>query len=66
MNWRVNIMDDDWFKVTMKSYGESAFNGRDYHLSSKVSIECNHYSTFKKIVEAIEPILKEEDKRDER
>ena len=51
--------ENENYKVTLRSYGE----GKNCYLSSTVGISCKHYDTFCKIVEAVKPILDDEDKK---
>ena len=52
---------DDGYKVVLRSYGESTHDKGITELSSTICINCKHYSTFKAIVDAVMPILKEEE-----
>lgn len=52
---------EDAYKVVLKSYGEQGISKEDKYLSSVVDIKCKHYDTFKKIVEAVIPILEKEE-----
>lgn len=51
---------DDGYKVVLRAYGDDCDYGVT-KLSSTVCINCKYYSTFKAIVDAVMPILKEEE-----
>lgn len=53
-------MDEENYQVTLRSYGEKGISEGDFYLSSTVKINCKHYETFCKIVDAVCPILREE------
>ena len=53
---------DNGYKVVLRSYGEPTDNVGITALTSTVCINCQHYSTFKAIVDAVMPILEEEEK----
>lgn len=53
-------MENSNFNVSLNSYGKKRQN--THYCLSSVSINCEHFSTFKSIVEAITPILEKEEK----
>lgn len=55
---------DDGYKVVLRSYGQSTDDVGITALTSTVGINCQHYSTFKAIVDAVMPILEKEEKGD--
>ena len=54
---------DDGYKVVLRAYGDNYHYGVT-GLSSTVCINCQNYSTFKAIVDAVMPILEKEEKGD--
>lgn len=52
---------DDGYNVILRSYAEQGISKENRHLSSTIDIKCKHYDTFKKIVEAVTPILEKEE-----
>lgn len=59
-------MDEENYQVTLRSYGEKGISEDDFYLSSTVKINCKHYETFCKIVDAVQPILNKEHHNKER
>ena len=52
---------DDGYNVILRSYAEQGISKGDRYLSSTIDIKCKNYDTFKKIVEAVTPILEKEE-----
>lgn len=53
---------DDGYKVVLRGYGDDTISKSEKTLTTTVGIQCKYYDTFKKIVDAILPILESEEK----